>query len=865
MRECAALVGAAAKACAPATRKVDRRFWPALSGALAGALLCFSVVFLAPSGTVVAPAAVASAGGRAGAAAGVAAGLPPAARLAVSRVLGADERPYWSVRAGADLVARNGAQHLAMRFATSGVTVTTPAGRVWVALRGVSAAGRTVSVRSASPAGHANRVSYRRGAITEWYVNGPSGLEQGFTIARPTPAGARDSLALSLTLRTSGELRARAAAGGVDLLVRGRAALRYGGLTVVDARGRALPAWMSLRGARLVLHVRTARAAFPITVDPIVQDGVLLAGDGQAGDALGQSVAVSGPLVAVGAPDATVGGQTDAGAVYLFSEPSGGWANATSAVQLTSASPTVGDGLGTSVAISGDTVFAGAPGAGQSSGAVPFFTEPSGGWASEVDDGELTEPGAVPGDQFGYALAASGSTLVVGAPGSMSYSGSVDVFGEPAGGWAAEGPVATLATTTAGLDGLGFSVAISGPTIVAGAPFADSLAGQVDVYTEPSGGWTSAGQTALLSGCSAGCAPGVPTAGPADAMGQSVGVSGTTVIAGAPGATVNANPGQGAVYVFGEPPSGPWVNATAAVALTAASGAASDALGAAVSISGPTIFAGAPGATIGQAAAQGGVYAFSQPTGGWATATSATMLSEGAGTAGDSFGASVAVSGPSLVVGADSEYANGPAGPGAAFVFGGVVDVTANGGTTSSSTATTTSTSSSTTTTTTTTAVADSSTGSNGAAPGTAAARSSTSTAVSVSTPRNYATVTAVSGGPGLVTVALSCTAGHGKCTAVNVQLVLREELSGNRIVGTEAGAKLRLRGVVVGAGHATLTAGARTSLTVDLNPLGRSLLGSHARMAVGVSVTSVGRTLRLDTVTVTPPATARRPTTSKR
>jgi len=36
-----------------------------------------------------------------------------------------------------------------------------------------------------------NRIEYDRGWITEWYVNSPKGLEQGFTIPRPLPADGR--------------------------------------------------------------------------------------------------------------------------------------------------------------------------------------------------------------------------------------------------------------------------------------------------------------------------------------------------------------------------------------------------------------------------------------------------------------------------------------------------------------------------------------------------------------------------------------------------------------------------------------------------------------------------------------------------
>ena len=37
--------------------------------------------------------------------------------------------------------------------------------------------------RAVAPTGSGNRVLYRHGSVNEWYVNGPVGLEQGFTIA----------------------------------------------------------------------------------------------------------------------------------------------------------------------------------------------------------------------------------------------------------------------------------------------------------------------------------------------------------------------------------------------------------------------------------------------------------------------------------------------------------------------------------------------------------------------------------------------------------------------------------------------------------------------------------------------------------
>lgn len=48
-------------------------------------------------------------------------------------------------------------------------------------------------VETAAPIAEGNRVEYRRGALTEWYVNRPDGLEQGFTLVEAPPGGSATS------------------------------------------------------------------------------------------------------------------------------------------------------------------------------------------------------------------------------------------------------------------------------------------------------------------------------------------------------------------------------------------------------------------------------------------------------------------------------------------------------------------------------------------------------------------------------------------------------------------------------------------------------------------------------------------------
>jgi hypothetical protein len=252
------------------------------------------------------------------------------------------------------------------------------------------------TVGEVSPSAHRNRVSYAWGGLREWYANGPLGLEQGFDVARPLAAHSAGPLTLSLA--RSGDLHAVLAAGARSvrfLAPGGRTVLRYGGLTATDARGRALHAWLSLRGARVLVHIEADGAAYPLHIDPTIEDAELTATGGGVDDDLGTSVAVSGSTIVLGAPYHAVAGKNEAGAVYVFSKPAAGdWEDATQTAELT-ASDAVEDGfLGVSVAVTSSTIVAGAAGHGSDAGAVYVFSKPaSGDWKDATQTAELTVAG----------------------------------------------------------------------------------------------------------------------------------------------------------------------------------------------------------------------------------------------------------------------------------------------------------------------------------------------------------------------------------------------------------------------------------------------------------------------------------------
>ncbi|MEA2411950.1 MAG: hypothetical protein QOC77_2511 [Thermoleophilaceae bacterium] len=510
------------------------------------------------------------------------ASLPAAAQGPVSAALGRGE-PAYRV---AGLRARNPAQRLRVGFSRAGVAIASGRARFRI---GLSAYGYSSSVRPlafVAPVASANRVSYRRGSLSEWYANGPLGLEQGFDVAARPRAGGGP---LTFSLALSGNLAAKLDHGSVLLAGKG-VALRYRGLVASDARGRALRSWLELVGGHVLIRVDDRGAVYPLRVDPFVQQAELTAGDGAADDKLGGSVAVSGDTIVAGARFHNA----KRGALYVFVRPATGWANATQTTELIASDGAMGDELGVSVAVSANTIVAGARyhtvGSNTKQGAAYVFVMPAAGWSGGVSTqtAELTDPGGAMDDNLGRSVAISGDTVVAGAPnrdGLNAGTGAAYVFTKPASGWA--GSVATpgelLASDGATGDGFGGSVAASGNTVIAGAsahPVGSNKAqGAAYVFVMPGSGWPGLHhETAELT---------ASDGATADQLGGSVAVSGNTVVAGARNHT-----GLGAAYVFVMPALG-WAGSVPVTAeLTAADGAAFDALGTSVAISGNTVIAG---------------------------------------------------------------------------------------------------------------------------------------------------------------------------------------------------------------------------------------------------------------------------------
>lgn len=512
-----------------------------------------------------------------------------------------------------------------------------------------------------------NRVEYRREHVVEWYINGPLGIQQGFTVAERL-AGSGGRAGLRVELEQAGTLRAEVDESGHSLLLRkddGTIVLAYRGLTAWDAKGRELPARLRLTGNRLAIEVDDAGAQYPITIDPFLQQAKLKASRGGPFDDLGYSVAIDGDTVVVGAPN-----NANRGAAYVFVKSAAGWGNIEETAKLTASDGDASDlrfsnAFGRAVAISGDTVVVGADGmdtnGNADQGAAYVFVKPSGGWRNMNETAKLVASDGGALQRLGSSVAIDGDTVVVGAIGADADRGAAYVFMKPLGGWS--GIVNETAKLTpqqrAQNDLFGTSVAVHGDSVVVGATWVAGR-GAGYVFVKPPGGWVSTNESAKLIASDGAYG---------DTFGESVAIDAETIVVGAPHVDLGGNSSQGAAYLFVKP-SGGWSGTLHQNAkLTASDGGAIDYFGRSVSISGSAVVVGAEGVDNGANLNQGAAYVFVKPPGGWANMNETAKLTASDGTYGDSFGSSVAIRGNTIVVGAYLDDFGSGFDRGSAYVF----------------------------------------------------------------------------------------------------------------------------------------------------------------------------------------------------
>ncbi|HYN78914.1 MAG TPA: FG-GAP-like repeat-containing protein, partial [Lamprocystis sp. (in: g-proteobacteria)] len=388
---------------------------------------------------------------------------------------------------------------------------------------------------------------------------------------------------------------------------------------------------------------------------PPVRGPGLAFGESAAGDRIGAAVAVAGDTLAVGAPGIEGRGAVyRPGLVHLFRHYAGSW---TKEQEIAPADGAVGDFFGAAVALAGDTLVVGAPrvdavyvfvrgvqgwvqqarirgadaGAGAYSdfgAAVALSAAGTGSAAAPVlvigapYDGAPCDSGAAyvyrrrgdtwqrearltaadPGcwDHFGQAVAVADTTVAVGAPGDDFDApkrwevGSVYLFQRKGGAWRP----ATKLFNAEGWAEFGRAVALSGPTLLVGAPRADgqgwdSEAGKAFVYSGAGDAW---GLKQVL----------IPVDRQnGDRFGAALALTQDAAIVGSP----TALGGRGAAYEF-KPAGGSWQEAAKFTVGEGAGPGVGPGLGGSVATAGDTYAVGAPTASNQETTYPGAAFVF---------------------------------------------------------------------------------------------------------------------------------------------------------------------------------------------------------------------------------------------------------------
>lgn len=321
--------------------------------------------------------------------------------------------------------------------------------------------------------------------------------------------------------------------------------------------------------------------------DTWIQEAKLVPNDVEAGDTFGVSVAIDGNTAVIGATGSDLEDADNAGAAYVFVRQGITWKQK---AKLVASDPFMDDGFGVSVAIDGNTIAVGAYMKDQypsyDTGAVYVFLLRGSGWDQKA---KLTSPELPIGDYFGNSVALSGDRLVVGAteanPNGNRGPGSAYVFRGKGNSWHLEAKL--TAKDARNGDFFGNSVALTGDTIVVGAVFKDADLGN--------GRITNTGAAYVFESEKDGWKQHsllVPRdAQSFDQFGQSVAVEGTKIVVGSDGKTTGGYLDAGAAYVFVRQGK-EWNQQTKVIADYVYEG---DSFGQSVALSGDKVIVGANG------------------------------------------------------------------------------------------------------------------------------------------------------------------------------------------------------------------------------------------------------------------------------
>jgi hypothetical protein len=398
------------------------------------------------------------------------------------------------------------------------------------------------------------------------------------------------------------------------------------------------------------------RNTTPTGLEAIFDDAIpLTATDGQFGELFGYSVAIDGDTAVIGASFADIGDSVNQGAVYVYTSNGTSWLQQQKLVADDGAEF---DEFGYAVAIDGDTVVIGAARAdifisSDDLGAVYVFTRDDTTWTQQQ---KITVTDISYQANFGHAVAVDGNTLIAGAyraeADNNPNQGAAYVYTRSGSAWSQEQKLTSSDGTA--WDEFGQSVALQEDTALIGAVKAnvgDLEQGAGYVFTRSGTIWTE--QQKLVASDDAFGAIGV---------GKAVALDSDTAVLGANHASPDDNFYQGAATVFTF--DGTIWNEQQK--LVASDGAAFDEFGVSVALVGDTVAVGAFEADISGNAGQGAAYVFTRSGSVW---SEQQKLIANDGSTDDHFGCAVALDHESAVIGAYGVDIEGNVDQGRALVF----------------------------------------------------------------------------------------------------------------------------------------------------------------------------------------------------
>jgi len=326
--------------------------------------------------------------------------------------------------------------------------------------------------------------------------------------------------------------------------------------------------------------------------------------------------------------------------------------------QLTATDGAANDSFGWRVALSGDSALVGVPGAdvGNSidQGTAYVFMRSGGAWSLQT---KLTAADGAAGDEFGHDVALDGDIALVGAAGddvgSSIDQGSAYVFVRSGSTWSQQTKL--TADDGAANDWFAQAVALDGDSAVVGA-YGDDVGSNIDqgsayIFARSGSAWSEQQKLTAVDGAAN------------DDFGHDVALDGDSALVAAPADDFGGNLEQGSAYMFVRSGSA-WGQQAK---LTAADGAADDWFGwAAVALDGDTALVGACGDDIGSNRDQGSASVFLRSGGTWSEQQKLTATD---GAANDEFGHAVALSGDRALVGAPRDVVGSSVDQGSAYIF----------------------------------------------------------------------------------------------------------------------------------------------------------------------------------------------------